>query len=149
MKTLLRYSLFLKLLIFSNLIFTQCSNREETVSCFPNSNIDVYINLNLPAYQSLQNIGGWVYINEQESGTKGLIIVNTSNGYLAFDRNAPHLCPDTDTQLIVENGNKIVCPKDQAEWILITGQPIAISPVSPKKYYVYHNPSNHSLTITN
>ena len=38
---------------------------------FPNQLISVQINISLPAYYPLQNIGGWVYISEQQSGTKG------------------------------------------------------------------------------
>lgn len=149
MKTYLKYTAILLSTIFICGIFNSCANREETVSCFPNTNINVFINLNLPAYQALQNVGGWTYINEQESGTKGLILVNTSNGFIAYDRNAPHICPDANTQLKVVDGIKIVCPKDNAEWILLTGQPIAVASISPKRYYVSYNPSNHSLNITN
>lgn len=137
------------LLIFSALIANSCDNREETVSCFPNTPINVILNLNLPAYYQLQNVGGWIYVNEQESGTRGLIIVRTTNGFKAYDRNAPHICPDNNTTLSVENNIKIVCPKDKAEWILLTGEPTAISQVSPKTYRSNLDPNTGILTIFN
>jgi hypothetical protein len=59
------------LLIFSNLSIHSCGSREDTVSCFPSNPINVTLNLNLPAYYALNQVGGWVYINEQQSGTKG------------------------------------------------------------------------------
>ena len=135
-------------LIFSALITVKsCGNREDTVSCFPETRINVIINLNLPAYFDLQTVGGWMYINEQESGTRGLIVTRTTNGFKIYDRNAPHTCPDNNTTLIVENNIKITCPKDGAEWILITGQPTKISNLAPKTYQYDYNGSANILTV--
>ena len=137
------------LLIFSTLIINSCGNREETVSCFPEVPINVVINLNLPAYYELQNVNGWIYINQLESGTRGLIIVRTTNGFKVFDRNAPHICPDNNTTLIVDSNIKIVCPKDGAEWILLTGEPTKISQVSPKTYRYNFDSNANVLSIFN
>lgn len=137
------------LLIFSTLIINSCGNREETVSCFPEVPINVVINLNLPAYYELQNVNGWIYLNQIESGTRGLIIVRTTNGFKVFDRNAPHICPDNNTTLMVESNIKIVCPKDGAEWILLTGEPTKISQVSPKTYRYNFDSNANVLSIFN
>lgn len=135
------------LLIFSALnMFSTCGNREETVSCFPNQIISIQININLPAYNNLQTIGGWIYINEQQSGTRGLIIVRTTSGFKIYDRNAPHICPDTSTTLEVKDNIKITCPKDGAEWILLTGEPVKVSQLAPKTYhYTYDASGNLSI----
>lgn len=130
-------------------ISKSCSSRDDTVNCFPEVNINVVLNLNLPAYQNLQNVGGWIYVDEQSSGTRGLIVVKTTTGFKIYDRNAPHICPDSSTTLIVENSVKITCPKDGAEWILLTGEPIKISQLAPKTYaYTIDNVSN-TLFIQN
>lgn len=130
-------------------ISKSCSSRDDTVNCFPEVNINVVLNLNLPAYQNLQNVGGWIYVDEQSSGTRGLIVVRTTNGFKIYDRNAPHICPDNSTTLAVENNVKIICPKDGAEWILLTGEPIKISQLAPKTYsYTIDNVSN-TLFIQN
>lgn len=122
---------------------TSCSDRNETVNCFPATPVNVVLNLSLPAYFNLQNVGGWVYVNEQQAGTRGLIIVRTTTGFKVYDRNAPHLCPDEATTLNVENNIKINCPKDGAEWILLTGEPLNIATVPPKTYpYNYDSGSN-------
>ena len=136
-------------LIFSILIINSCGNREETVSCFPEAPINVVLNLNLPAYYHLQTVNGWIYVNEQESGTRGLIVVRTTNGFKVYDRNAPHICPDNNTTLNVEGNIKVVCPKDGAEWILITGEPTKISQVSPKTYRSNFDTNSGILTIFN
>lgn len=135
------------LLIFSTLNLNSCGNREETVSCFPNIPINVTLNLNLPAYFDLQNVNGWIYVNQQESGTRGLIVVRTTTGFKVYDRNAPHICPDNNTTLNVEGNIKIVCPKDNAEWILITGEPIKVSQIAPKTYRYSFDQNSGILTI--
>lgn len=139
-------------LIFSQLIFNNCSDRPDTVSCFPRVQINVLVNISLPIYQKLQYDGGWVYVNEVGSGTRGLIIVRASAGFKVYDRNAPHLCPDSNTTLEVKNETKIYCPKDGAEWILITGQPLKVdgaekTSVPPKTYPHSFDPATGVISI--
>ena len=137
------------LLFTSSLTTNSCGRTQETVSCFPDNVISVILNLNLPAYQNLQNPSGWIYVDEQSSGSRGLIVVRTNNGFNVYDRNAPHLCPDSNTTLNVTGGMKITCPKDGAEWILITGEPIKIAPLAPKKYPYSYNAATNVLSIFN
>lgn len=150
MKRKINASILVLTLIISTLFITNsCSSRDETVSCFPDVNINVVLNLNLPAYQNLQTVGGWIYVDEQSSGTRGLIVVRTTNGFKIYDRNAPHICPDDSTTLIVENNIKIICPKDGAEWILLTGEPIKISQLAPKTYSFTIDTISNTLFIQN
>lgn len=127
-------SLALFLIINVLSINNSCSERNETVSCFPNSTISVQLNLSLPLYYKLQTVGSWVYVNEVGAGTRGLIVVRTTSGFKVYDRNAPHICPDSNTTLEVKNGISIYCPKDGAEWILLSGSPTNIAKIPPKTY---------------
>ena len=139
---------FFILLIFSLLsLVISCESRAETVSCFPSQIINVQLNLNLPAYANDLNTKGWIYINEQQSGTHGLILVKTGTGFKVYDRNAPHLCPDMNTTLIVQDRIKIVCPKDGAEWILQDGTPIKGTGLPPKSYDYSYNAATGDLLI--
>ena len=139
---------FFILLVFSLLsLVISCESRAETVSCFPSQIINVQLNLNLPAYANDLNTKGWIYINEQQSGTRGLILVKTGTGFKVYDRNAPHLCPDANTTLEVQNNIKIVCPKDGAEWILQDGTPIKGSGLPPKSYDYSYNAATGELLI--
>jgi len=150
-KTFSLTSIFI-LLTFSFLNLNSCSSGEDTVSCFPTTPISVNLNLNLGAYNDLNFVNGWVYINEQQSGTRGLIVVRTFDNpaeFKVYDRNAPHLCPDTNTTLEVKDDVSIVCPKDNATWILRTGQPTAVSPLPPKTYFWNYDASTKNLTIYN
>lgn len=129
-----------------------CGHREETVNCFPEVPVNVSININLPAYHHLWNIGGWMYLDEQASAHRGLIVVRTGNNtFKIYDRNAPHICPNGEqTTLEVRDNIKIICPKDQAEWILITGEPVKIATIPPKTYRnYYYEPSSGILVIRN
>lgn len=138
------------LLSFSLLtLSSSCSERNETVSCFPNATISAQLNLNLGTYYKLQNVGGWIYEDQIGSGTRGLIVVRVTNGFKIYDRNAPHICPDTNTTLEVKNGTSVYCPKDNAEWILITGQPTAVANVSPKTYAYSFDSNSNILSIYN
>jgi len=139
----------LTILIISNLTLNSCGRTQDTVNCFPSSPINVTLNLNLPAYYTLNNTGGWIYINEQQSGTRGLIAVRTSgSSFKIYDRNAPHLCPDTNTTLEVKDDISIICPKDGAKWILLTGQPAnQITGLPPKTYTYNYDPSSNILNI--
>ncbi|MCY0979211.1 hypothetical protein PGH12_15085 [Chryseobacterium wangxinyae] len=140
------------LLTFSFLSINSCNTREDTVSCFPNSPISVNLNLNLAAYNNLNYVGQPVYIDEQQSGTRGLIVVRVQDSPVSFkvyDRNAPHLCPESNTTLEIKDNISIVCPKDNATWILITGQPTAVSSVPPKTYFWNYDAATNNLNIYN
>ena len=139
---------FFILLVFSLLsLVISCESRADTVSCFPSQIINVQLNLNLPAYAIDLNTKGWIYINEQQSGTRGLILVKTGTGFKVYDRNAPHLCPAMNTTLIVQDRIKIVCPKDGAEWILRDGTPIKGTGLPPKSYDYSYNAATGDLLI--
>lgn len=141
---------FLGLMLVNLCLFQSCNHREETVSCFPEQPINVQLNLNLPYYHNeLQK--DWMYINEQQSGSRGLILVRTGSfpnyRFKVYDRNAPHICPDTNTTLEVQGNIKLVCPKDGAEWILSSGEPTKESNRPPKTYSYSYNPATGIISI--
>lgn len=143
---------FFILLTFSLLNINSCGSREDTVSCFPNSPINVSLNLNSPLYNNLNFVGQPIYIDEQQSGTRGLIVVRTGDSpasFKVYDRNAPHVCPDSNTTLEIKDNISILCPKDNATWILITGQPTAVSSVPPKTYFWNYDAGSKNLNIYN
>ncbi len=144
MKGNISKAFFSIILLFCILNFTSCSHREETVSCFP----DVPINVTLLPNE-LYNLQTqqWTYVNRDGAGTRGLIVVKTTKGYNVYDRNAPHICPDNNTTLNVDGNIKIVCPADGAEWILLTGEPIKISKLSPKTYPYNFDSYTNTLSI--
>lgn len=143
------FFLIIVLTISSLTLIRSCSNRDETVDCFPHTEIAVSIDLSSPYYFSeLQK--NWTYIAPGEagqlSGTRGLILYKKANGdYLVYDRNAPHICPDNGTTLKVITDTdgflKIHCPKDGMKWVLeLEAQPDAsITNIRPLRYYYQLN----------
>jgi len=101
-----------------------CSEDDGQQSCNPEYNVYASINLSLPLYSDLQNPNGWAYVQGEGTGTRGIIVVNTGNGFKAYDRNAPHICPNPTSTIEVKDAIKLYCPFDGAEWILLTGQPL-------------------------
>lgn len=134
-------------LFFLPLVFLSCPEKSTNIDCVPTSQINVSIDISLASYQALQVNGGWIYYSGNLAGTRGLIVVNTGSGYKAYDRNAPHICPGSNTTLIVKDDILIKCPSDGAEWILSTGQPVSIASRSPYSYYTSIN--GNILRITN
>lgn len=142
------------ILIFSSL---SCADRDGTVSCFPRQIIDFEVNLNGSTYYQLNNPEGYVYTKgEYGTGTRGLIIFNSNsgNGFLAYDRNAPHLCPDgeeTTLEVIKDTDGflKIYCPKDGAKWLLQNGQPLEKASVPAKQYRVSRSGNGFLIHIYN
>jgi len=86
------------------------------------------INLNLPAYNQLKFTGNAISYYETSVGIRDkLFIMNTGSGFVAFDA----VCPNQElSNCSIMNlvGIKAVCPCDDAEYSLFTGQ-------SPGKQY--------------
>jgi len=147
MKTNVHNFLNLKYFFLLFLLNLNCNSEDDFLSCIPNPTVNIQIDINLPAYSALQSAAGWVYVDAALAGNKGLIVVNTGTAYKAYDRNAPHICPTNNTTLIVENSLTLLCPQDNAKWILTTGQPVAVAGRSPRTYFVSKNGS--ILNISN
>lgn len=140
------------LLITFFVFFTSCRDEDQVVNCFPTSAINTTFNLNLPQFQNLNNVGGFVQTSGAAGeGTRGLIIVRTkTNEFKAYDRNAPHICPDENTTLEVKDDFIIICPKDGANWNLLTGEPLnGKSNVAPRVYQVSFQSSTNSILVYN
>ena len=111
---------YLKIIVIFIIIITyaSCENDQGRVTCSPKSNVNAHYNLNLAQFAPLSGVG-YVELNRDgTNGTNGLIIVNTGLNIFAYDRNAPHICPDANTVLRVVDDIKVICPKDGAEWTL-------------------------------
>ncbi|WOC51451.1 hypothetical protein BPO_0804 [Bergeyella porcorum] len=119
----IKASLIISLFLIFSFLVNACAERDGTINCFPNQIINAQILLNgYPKLLTQQ----WDY-TKGETGTsnRGLIIFFNGSSYTIYDRNAPHLCPDTNTTLeVIKDSDgflKIYCPKDGAKWLLQNG----------------------------
>lgn len=128
-------------------IFLGCNDDDGQLNCNPQYTVSAVVNIALPLYSNVET-RGWTYVDGEGTGTKGIILVKTTNGtYKAYDRNAPHICPTANSRLEVIEDIKIHCPQDGAEWILLTGQPIAVADRTPRTYAAVRN--GNIVTIYN
>jgi len=92
------------------------------------------MNLNLPAYNRLRNIGNTVYVGTQGVGTRGMFVIKSSiDQYMAFEASCPNHAPNNCSTMTMK-GQTATCECDGYEYSLFTGQ-ILNPPKDGKRYY--------------
>ena len=94
------------------------------------------LNLNLPLYCPLTNIGSSVYVGNQQVGTRGVFVSNTNLGiapFRAFEASCPNHAPN-ECSTMKMNGQVVTCSCEDYEYSLITGQMLN-RPDDGKRYY--------------
>jgi nitrite reductase/ring-hydroxylating ferredoxin subunit len=101
--------------------FWGCSNSDfnNKNPYIPSYTFTVDINMNLPAYSNLQYPSNAIYYSSV--GAKGIYIFNTGSGYNAFDAACPNQAIGSCSTMTLK-GINIVCPCDDTEYSLFTGQ---------------------------
>lgn len=92
------------------------------------------MNLNLPEYNRLRNIGNPVYVGTQGVGTRGMFVIKSSiDQYMAFEASCPNHAPNNCSTMTMK-GQTATCECDGYEYSLFTGQ-ILNPPKDGKRYY--------------
>ncbi|VAV84522.1 hypothetical protein MNBD_BACTEROID02-1050 [hydrothermal vent metagenome] len=133
--------------VFLLILSLSCAdNNIDPNNILPNIPVNQTVFLNNPEFIDLQVVGGWAYA---QGGISGMIIYHYSiNGYIAFDRAAPHISPKSCSQMIVKNSIKMFTPCDESEFNLLNGAPLTDGVNYPaKQYRVVVN--GNTLQITN
>ncbi|RKR15083.1 hypothetical protein CLV91_1165 [Maribacter vaceletii] len=92
------------------------------------------INLNLPKYSPLTNVGNAVYVNANGVGTKGAFVINSGfNQYLAFEASCPNHAPNECSTMTL-NGQEVTCSCEEFTYNLFTGQ-LSNTPKDGGRYY--------------
>lgn len=114
----MKKSLFILLVTIA---FSGCSdsNFNNKNPYLPSYTFNVDINMNLPAYSSLQYPSNAIYY--ASVGVKGIYIFNTGSGYNAFDAACPNQVLSSCSTMTLK-GINIICPCDSNEYSLFTGQ---------------------------
>jgi len=114
MKKLLIVTLFLISVSFT---FSSCNRNNQVV---PYVAIDTYLNLNLPAYISLNGISGWTYVT---GGNEGLIVYRqTQNVFMVYDRYCTYNVDGSCGAASVDSTNiTISCECDGSQYQLFDG----------------------------
>lgn len=103
--------LLLMVLVFG----TQC-NRNRFIPYVP---VDFEINLNLPAYQPLTAVSGWITVS---GGSRGIIIYRLNQDeFIAYDRHSTYEV-DAACQVAVEEDNILITdPCSGSQWVITDG----------------------------
>lgn len=91
------------------------------------------INLNLPLYSPLTNIGTVIYIGDRAVGTRGAFVMNTGSGFMAFEASCPNHAPNECSTMAL-NGQMARCSCEGYEYSLFTGQMLN-RPNDGKRYH--------------
>lgn len=92
------------------------------------------INLNLPLYNNLNNIGNPVYVGNSGVGIRGAFVMrNSLDTFIAFEASCPNQAPSPCTTMEID-GQNVVCPCDDLTYSLFTGQ-LLNRPDDENRYY--------------
>ena len=141
----MKVNIFFVLVIF----FLQLGCKKNNVNPVPSIPFDMTIDINLPSYNDLINVGGYAFVN---GGSRGIIVYRRSiDEFVAFDRHSPEdedgscpqpLIPDTDNFLI------LVDSCSDARFSLYDGSPQSGSSFGLRQYQTIYN-GNSLLRIYN
>jgi nitrite reductase/ring-hydroxylating ferredoxin subunit len=103
------------------MLFISCSNSDfnNKNPYIPNYSFTVDLNMNLPAYSNLKYASNAVFY--AGVGAKGIYVFNTGSGYNAFDAACPNQVISSCSTMTLK-GINVVCPCDDTEYSLFTGQ---------------------------
>ncbi|MDF0707212.1 Rieske (2Fe-2S) protein [Flagellimonas okinawensis] len=92
------------------------------------------LNLNLPLYNDLNNIGNPVYVGNSGVGTRGAFVIKSSlNTFYAFEASCPNHSPNECSTMTID-GQNVVCSCDGYTYSLFTGQ-LLDRPDDGNRYY--------------
>lgn len=100
-----------------------CSNDERNRNPFlADVGFNFDINLNLPLYSPLNNIGNAVYVSSPGVGVRGVFVVNTGfDLFRAFEASCPNHAP-SPCSTMESTGQVATCSCEDFEYNLLTGQ---------------------------
>lgn len=124
---------FLNLLIL--LLLLSCSNdRTNRNPYLQEIGFRFDINLNLPLYSPLTNVGNVVPIESKGVGTAGVFVINTGfDQFRVFEASCPNHAPN-DCSTMDYEGQTAICSCEDYEYSLFTGQQLN-RPDDGHRYY--------------
>ncbi|MEX0312559.1 MAG: Rieske (2Fe-2S) protein [Allomuricauda sp.] len=94
------------------------------------------INLNLPLYNKLNNIGNPIYVPNTGVGTRGVFVMRSGlsgSQYVAWEASCPNHAPNNCSTMTID-GQNAVCPCEDYTYSLFTGQQLD-RPDDGNRYY--------------
>ena len=122
-------------LLFIGILLLSCSDDKGSGNPFlADINFSFDINLNLPLYSPLTNIGNAVYVGNAGVGVRGVFVINTGfELFRAFEASCPNHPPNTCSTM-ESTGQVATCSCEDYEYNLLTGQQLN-RPDDGQQYY--------------
>lgn len=140
-----------KYLFLATLLMLICSCNSDNIDdndILPKISVNETIFLNNPEFINLQVVGGHAIITQ--GGISGIIVYHSGiNNYIAFERSAPHLSPETCSIMDVKNSIVMFCSCDNSEFNLLNGAPLTDGINYSARQYRAELVGNNTLQITN
>ena len=140
-------------ILIITLLFISCENNSTNRNPFlPEVSFNFNLNLNLPSYNSLNNIGNPVYVGTAGVGIRGIFVMKVGpDQFFAFEAACPNQAPSSCSTLTID-GQNVVCPCDDLEFSLFNGQ-LLNRPDDGQRYYdlLFYNTrfSNNTVFVSN
>lgn len=125
----------LLLLLFPVLFACDDNGHTNNNPYLPNYNFSIDINTDFPLYSKLQFTANPVYISQAGIGINGIIVMNTGSGYAAWEASCPNQELTSCSRLII-HGVNAVCPCDDQEYSLFTGDAKMRYPLKPYRVQI-------------
>ena len=121
-------------LIFTALLFS-CENDPGNRNPYLQEvGFSFELNLNLPLYNNLNNIGNPIYVGNAGVGTRGAFVMQVTSGqYFAFEASCPNHVPN-DCSTMQLDGIEVECSCEGFRYNLFNGQQIN-RPDDGMRYY--------------
>lgn len=107
------------------------------------------LDLNLPLYNSLNNIGNPIYVGNNGVGTRGVFVIKSGlDSFFAFEASCPNHAPNNCSTMTLD-GQNVVCSCEDYTYNLFTGQQLN-RPDDGNRYYdlLFYNASQSGNIIT-
>ena len=118
------------ILLLACLTFSGC---RDTPGVIPFVDVNIDLNLSLPAYNSLNFPGNWLYIS---GGSRGLIVYRyTLDEFVVLDRHATFDVGAGCQCTLSEDGYTILDPCSDSQWYIFDGSIIQGPTTAPLERY--------------
>lgn len=107
------------------------------------------LNLNLPLYSGLNNIGNPVYVPNNGVGTRGAFVIKSGlDTFFAFEASCPNHAPNNCSTMTID-GQNVICSCEDYTYSLFTGQQLD-RPNDGNRYYdlLFYRATQSGNTIT-
>lgn len=110
------------LLIITLLVLSCDDNRANRNPFLQETNFSFDLNLSLPLYNNLNNIGNPVYVGLDGVGIRGIFVMQVSpDQFFAFEASCPNHAPNSCSTMVLD-GQNVRCSCDDFEYNLFNGQ---------------------------